>query len=97
MFVCAHACESVVVSELLPAVRVRAPLVSRTKSALLRELVGLAVPDADAVAAHGILAAVRLAAGRIARLLHVPASRAALLGSSSAEAFADVIVPSERA
>ena len=97
MFVCAHACESVVVSELLPAVRVRAPLVSRTKSALLRELVGLAVPDADAVAAHGILAAVRLAAGRIARLVHVPASRAVLPGSSSAGAFADVIAQSDRA
>lgn len=147
-------------SELLPAARIRTPLASRTKSALLRELVELAIPDGDAAAVENILAVVVareaeistglgaglavphgrtdfvsdviVAAGlvrgvadyetpddvpvavaflvltpssesgrhvkvlaRIARVLHAPDSRAALLSSESGEAFAAVIRQSE--
>jgi mannitol/fructose-specific phosphotransferase system IIA component (Ntr-type) len=51
-------CGSIVLSELLPAARIRTPLVGRTKSALLRELVELAVPDVEPATVEGILSAV---------------------------------------
>lgn len=162
MFQRVPACDSTVLSELLPAARIRTPLVSRTKSALLRELVELAVPDADGAVIDGILQAVeareaeistamggglavphgrtdlvsevRVSAGlvngvtdyqspdhqpvqvaflvltppqesgrhvkvlaRIARVMHAPASRAALLAAKSGEEFAGVIRQSEPA
>lgn len=160
MFRSAFVCELTVLSELLPAAHIRAPLTSRTKSALLRELVELAVPDVAPSVMDGIVAAVeareseistamggglavphgrtalvsevRLAAGivqgvtdyqspdgqpvevaflvltppqesgrhvkvlaRIARLMHAPASRAALLAARSGDEFAAVIRQSE--
>lgn len=143
-------------SELLPPERVRVPLGSHSKAALLRELVCLALPDADEATREGVLAAVeardaevntamggglaiphgrtdlvtelRVSAGltagvrdymapdgspvrvavlvltpsgasgehvrvlaRIARLMHSPESRQALLAAHSAEEFVGVI------
>ena len=46
-------------SELLSAERVRIPLVSRTKAAMLRELVELATGGGDAALTDAVLAAVR--------------------------------------
>lgn len=152
----------VVLSELLPAAQIRTPLLSRDKSALLRELVALALPSADVETRDGVLSAVlaretevstamggglavphgrtdlvpevRVAAGlvrdvadyaapddapvevaflvltppheasrhvrllaRIARLLHTPSSRSALLGARTAEEFRQVVLASEAA
>jgi PTS system nitrogen regulatory IIA component len=153
---------SLFLSELLSTDRVRVPLGSHSKAELLRELVRLAVGDADENIIRGILDAVeareaqvstalggglavphgrtdfvsevRLAAGivrgvpdyvgldgspvrvaflvltpmaasnqhvkllsRIARLMHDPASREALLASTSAEGFMSVIHGAEAA
>lgn len=147
-------------SELLSTERVRVPLGSHSKAELLRELVHLAVGDADEITIGGILAAVdvreaqvstamggglavphgrtdlvpalRVAAGtvghipdyhaldgspvqvaflvltptaasgqhvkllsRIARLMHQPASRAALLSAATPEEFIRVIRDTE--
>ena len=147
-------------SELLSTERVRVPLGSHSKAELLRELVHLAVGDADEITIDGILAAVdareaqvstamggglavphgrtdlvpalRVAAGtvghipdyhaldgspvqvaflvltptaatgqhvkllsRIARLMHQPASRAALLSAATPEEFIRVIRDTE--
>lgn len=149
-------------SELLSTERVRVPLGSHAKADLLRELVRLAVPDADAPTFDGIVAAVedrerqvstamggglavphgrtdlapelRLAAGlidsvpdyespdgapvrvvflvltpesatgqhvkvlsRIARIMHAPDSRAALVGATTAAGFLDAIRRAEAA
>jgi mannitol/fructose-specific phosphotransferase system IIA component (Ntr-type) len=151
---------SLLLSELLSTERVRVPLGSHSKAELLRELVHLAVRDADEVTIDGILDAVeareaqvstamggglavphgrtdlvpelRVSAGivrdvpdyhaldgspvlvaflvltptaagsqhvkllsRIARLLHQPASRAALLSATTADDFIRVVRDAE--